>query len=88
MKEITLFMMETCPFCQQAFRWMDEVVTEHPEYRTIPVRRIDERFDADYANQFDYYLVPTFYIDGEKVHEGIASKKIIESIYQKAYRGL
>jgi hypothetical protein len=36
------------------------------------------------ADSYDYYYVPTYYVDGVKVHEGAASKKIIEGVYRAA----
>ena len=46
---------------------------------------IDERKQRDLANQYDYYLVPTFYLGEEKLHEGaIRSKDEMEAILKKA----
>lgn len=87
MKPITMFMMKTCPHCQRAFRWMDEVRAEHPEYAQCAVTLHDEREEPDIANQYDYYYVPTYYVGDEKVHEGAASKEIVESVFAKAYNG-
>lgn len=85
MKPITMFMMRTCPHCQRAFKWMDEVKAEHPEYAQCAVTMIDEREQPEIANQRDYYLVPTYYVGDEKVHEGAASKEIVEDVFAKAY---
>lgn len=79
-----MFMLPTCPYCQRAMQWMDEVRREHPEYSAVEVRMIDERANPQIAGRFDYYLVPTYYIGDEKVHEGGATKEIIGRIYQRA----
>ena len=84
MKEITFFMMDVCPYCQKAQKWLDELYQEHPEYKKIPMKVIDERKQPDFANQFDYYLVPTFYVDGVKLHEGVATKEKVEYVLKQA----
>ena len=35
---------------------------------------IEETQHPDIADQYDYYYVPTFYVDGVKVHEAEFSK--------------
>jgi len=84
MKEITFFMMDVCPYCVKAQKWLDELYQEHPEYKKIPMKVIDERKQPDIANQFDYYLVPTFYVDGVKLHEGVATKEKVEYVLKQA----
>lgn len=87
MKPIKMFMMKTCPYCRRAFGWMDEVKAEHPEYEALDITMIDEREEPETANQYDYYYVPTYYVDGLKVHEGAATKEIVEQVFAQAYNG-
>jgi len=84
MKKILMFTMASCPYCQRAQQWMSELCAENPAYRAIPVEFIDEVINPGLANQYDYYYVPTYYVDGEKVHEGAATREIIKSVYEKA----
>jgi thioredoxin 1 len=84
MKSVLLFIMESCPFCRQALSWMDELKKENAKYADVKVTIIDEQLQPDIANQYDYYYVPTYYIDGAKVHEGAASKEIIRKVFEKA----
>ena len=84
MKEVKMFMMETCPHCQKALSLMEEICREHPEYKTINVEKIDETKKADYAAKFNYYYVPTFYVDGVKIHEGSPTKEDVEKVYSEA----
>lgn len=86
MKKITMFTMASCPFCRMAHRWMDAVIAEHPEYKDIEIEIIDEVRHPEIANRYDYWYVPTYYIDGEKVHEGAATKKKIKKVYDKAIK--
>lgn len=87
MKEITFFMMDVCPYCIKAQKWLDELMNEHPEYKKIPMKVIDERKQPATANKYDYYLVPTFYVDGEKLHEGVATKEKVEYVLKQAMEG-
>lgn len=88
MQPITMFMQRTCPHSRRAFAWMDEVTADHPEYRALSITMIDEREQTELARQYDYYYVPTFYIGGEKVHEGVASREIIEQVFSRAFAAL
>ena len=84
MKEIKLFMMKTCPHCLKAAEIMEEIFASHPEYKSIPLRIIDETEEPDYAAEFDYHYVPTFYVDGDKLHEGTPSKEALEKVFAAA----
>ncbi|MDD6890974.1 MAG: thioredoxin family protein [Bacteroidales bacterium] len=84
MKTITLFHQERCPFCKKAFRYIDELKAEHPELRDIPIHTIEETQEPELADQYDYYYVPTFYLDGVKVHEGGIYKNEVETLLRQA----
>ena len=84
MKEIKMFLMETCPHCRRALELIDEIYSENPEYKDIPVKKIDETKESAYASKFDYYNVPTFYAGDEKLHEGIPSKEAIKKVFEAA----
>jgi thioredoxin 1 len=85
MKKILMFTMACCPYCVMAHRWMRELLEERPEYRDIEIKIVDELLHPKYADKFDYYYVPTYYVGGEKVHEGVPTKEIIEKVYREAY---
>ena len=84
MKEVRMFMTEICPHCIKAFSLMEEICREHPEYKTIKIKKIDETKKPDYAAKFDYYYVPTFYVGGVKMHEGSPTKEALKKIYEEA----
>jgi len=84
MKKITMFTMESCPYCKSARKWMDEVFKSDVKYTEIPLKIIDEVEEPDLANTFDYYFVPTYYIDDEKVHEGAATFEIVKKVFDDA----
>lgn len=70
-----------------AHRWMDAVLEENPEYKDIELEVIDEVRHPDIANQYDYWYVPTYYVDGVKVHEGAATKKKVKKVFERALDG-
>ena len=84
MKKVLLFYFPACPYCRIAIKWIQQLQKEHPDLAQVHIEMVDERRQRDRAEQYDYYLVPTFYIDGKKVHEGIVSKEIVRSVLQQA----
>ena len=87
MKKVMMFMMPSCPYCKNARRWMDEVFYEHPEYKAVELEIIDEIKESKFADRYDYYFVPTYYVGGVKVHEGVPQKDTILRVFQSAYEG-
>ena len=65
MKELTVFFFPECPYCRQAFRWHEEIFREHPEYKNVPLRLIDEHKEAALADSYDYWYVPTVFLGHE-----------------------
>lgn len=84
MKDIQMFLLKTCPHCKLALRLQEELLEEHPEWREIPLRIVDERAEAEYADSFDYFYVPCYYVDGVKVHEGHAERADVEAVFREA----
>ena len=76
MKEITLFLLNNCPHCRLALRLQEELLEEHPAWR--------EAAEPAYADTFDYYYVPCYYVDGVKVHEGHAERADVEAVFRAA----
>lgn len=84
MKPVLMFILKSCPYCQQALSWMEELKKENPQYLNIEINIIDEGERPEEANRYDYYYVPTYYIAGDKVHEGAATKDIVRGVFEKA----
>lgn len=87
MESVTYFFFEGCPYCKEADRWIDSLLSQRPEYRKIGLTRIDERKHPEIADKYDYYYVPTFYVGAEKVHEGAATRDKVEAVFMKAAGG-
>ena len=45
---------------------------------------VDEAAEPAYADNFDYYSVPCYYVDGVKVHEGHAERADVEAVFRAA----
>jgi len=76
--------MQSCPYCKNARKWMNEILESDVRYREIPMTIIDEVEEPEVAAKFDYYFVPTYYIDDKKIHEGVASFEIVKRVFDEA----
>lgn len=86
MKPALMFITDWCPYCKKAFSLMEELKKTNPEYANIEVKIINEELQPEIASQYDYYYVPTFYVDGVKLHEGVPTKDIIRRVFEAAYK--
>ncbi len=86
MKKIKLFYIEGCPHCRKAFKILEELKAKNPQYSKIDVEYIEENKDVVSANLYDYYYVPTFFVDDVKMHEGVPTKEKIERVLQEAIK--
>lgn len=86
MKPLLLFYLKDCPYCKKAFRYIEELKTEYPELKDIQIDTVEESEQAELADKYDYYYVPTFYMDGKKVHEGGIFKPEVEKLLREALK--
>ena len=77
-----MFILEHCPHCNNARKWIKELQEENSQYQQIEVTLIDEEKQVDLANSYDYYYVPAIFDGNNKLHEGVASKEKIEDIFE------
>jgi len=84
MKEITMFMMKSCPYCQEALRLMNRLSSDNNAYKALTVNYIDENEQPELAEKYDYYRVPTYYVGGKKLHEGAATLNDIKRVFDAA----
>lgn len=85
-KEVVMFVLDECPYCKEAFKIMDGLTAENPQYGSVKVEVIEETKDPARSSEYDYYYVPTYFVDGKKIHEGIPSEESIERVYQLAVK--
>lgn len=86
MKEILMLLLPGCPHCRRANKMIEKLVEEHPAYRDIPIRRVDESVEVEFANSLDYYFVPTFYVEGEKLMEGVPTEEKVRAVLDRALK--
>ncbi len=84
MKEITLFHLNSCPYCVRARGYMQELYAENPAYKNIPIQLIEESQQPDVADRYDYFYVPCYYVDGKKVAEGVLDKEAVKAVFEEA----
>ncbi|MGD9559759.1 MAG: glutaredoxin family protein [Oscillospiraceae bacterium] len=84
MKELTLFYLESCPYCKRARSYMQELCDENAAYAGIPVTMVEEAQQKALADSYDYYYVPTFYLGGEKLAEGSIDKAGVKAVFDRA----
>jgi len=84
MKSVKLFYLKNCQFCKKALRYIEELKAEHAELAAVEIEMIEESERPDMADKFDYYYVPTFYVDCVKEHEGGIYPEEVERILRKA----
>lgn len=84
MKTVNVFITSWCPYCKRALSWIQELKNEDPKYAQLEVKIIDEELQPHIAKQYDYYYVPTYYVDGIKVYEGGTTKDIVRLAFDKA----
>jgi thiol-disulfide isomerase/thioredoxin len=81
-KHIRLFYLKNCPYCRQAFAFIDEL-KQQDAYKDIEIETIEESEEPETANRYDYYYVPTFYVDEVKMSEGAVTLSQVEEVFRK-----
>ncbi len=83
MKELTYFYLANCPFCKKAEKIMEELIQENEEYKQIDIDFVEERREAKRANEYDYFYVPCFFIENEKIFEGAVTKEDVKKVFDR-----
>ncbi len=86
MKKITYFYLPFCPYCREADQYLEEVICENERFKELEIVRINESKETKIANSYDYYYVPCFWLEQQKVHEGPITKEKIKEILSMALK--
>lgn len=78
MKKITAFYLEGCPYCRQAREALKELSEENENYSRASIEWIDENRHPEISEKFDYYYVPSMFIEGKKIYEAHRGEKFEE----------
>lgn len=84
MQGFKLFYLEFCPYCREVFKYIDELKEEYPLLNDIELELLDERKNVELSDSLDYYYVPTFYYDDQKLFEGAMTKEEVLDVFQQA----
>ncbi len=84
MKHVKMMYLKNCPYCKQAFAMVDELKQLHKEYQDIEIETIEENDEPEKTKGLDYWYVPTYFVEGEKLLEGIPTKAKIEAVLKAA----
>lgn len=79
----TMIILKNCIHCKRAMLMIEKLKLEHPEYAEIIFDVIDETEHPEIAKQFSYYYVPSFFWQGEKLHEGAIKPEMLQDMYQR-----
>lgn len=79
MNELMIFMLPGCPHCRLALSFVDKLMAGE-RYKGISVKLVDESREAAFAEGFDYFYVPSFYYNGQKLHEGHAELEDVRRV--------
>ena len=80
--KVTVFYLQNCPYCKKAFRIWEEIKSEG-KYSGIELELHEEREEAELANSFDYYYVPCFYYNNDKLHEGAIDEVAMRAMFDQ-----
>ena len=83
MKKIQLFYLEYCPHCKKTRADLNVLLKEE-RFKELEIEMIEESVQKELADQYDYYYVPCFYVDGIKAKEGALSMKDVEEVLMMA----
>ena len=78
MKKVLAFRLEGCPYCAQAMKAVKELATENEKYSAVVIDWVEENEHPEISAKYDYYRVPTFFVDGVKIYEAHPGEKYDE----------
>ena len=67
-KKILAFYIDGCPYCRQAREAVKEL-TADARYSGVTIDWVNENEHPEISERYDYYYVPTMFVDGEKIYE-------------------
>ena len=76
MKKITYFHLNSCPYCKNANKAIEELRAENPEYNNIEIDMIEENEHPEIIEKYDYHAVPCMWLVIRKFTKRIYSKSM------------
>lgn len=84
MKHVRMMYLKGCPQCKAAFAMVKELQDSYPELRDVVIEEIEEQEQKELADSLDYWYVPTYFVDGVKLLEGVPTKEKVENVLRAA----
>lgn len=84
MKKVKMMYLKNCPYCKQAFGMIEELRKQHPAYQSIEIETIEEKDEEIKTAGYDYWYVPCYFVDDEKMLEGVPTLQKVEEVLQRA----
>ena len=78
MKKVLAFRLEGCPYCRQAMKAVQELVSEDAGYASVVIDWVEENEHPEISGRYDYYHVPAMFVDDVKVYEAHPGEKYDE----------
>ncbi|MBR5795114.1 MAG: thioredoxin family protein [Erysipelotrichaceae bacterium] len=82
---LKIFYLKNCPYCKKAQKYLD---IHRPDFPNIMIQMIEESEQAELANQYDYYYVPSYFYNEEKLHEGAITEEELLNILKSIQKSL
>ncbi len=79
-----MMILEDCPYCHRAFAMMEELCLRHPEYKRVEIDVIDEEKEPERIKGYNYWYVPTYFVGGKKLLEGVPTIEAVENVLKAA----
>lgn len=84
MKKVKMMYLKTCPHCRKAFQMVEELKEKYPELQRVEIETIEENDEAEKIEGYDYWYVPTYFVDDVKLLEGIPTIEQVEAVLRAA----
>lgn len=78
MKNVTAFYIEGCPYCRQAREALKELCEGNEKYSSVKIEWVDENLHPEISERYNYYHVPSMFVDGAKIYEAHRGEKYEE----------
>lgn len=77
MKKVKMMYLKHCPHCKKAFGLIEELKTKYPQFQNVQIEAIEENEKEEKTKGYDYWYVPTYFVDDVKMHEGIPDEEAL-----------
>ena len=85
-KQVKMMILDTCPYCRQAFRMIEELKERNPAYRNVDFDVIEENREPEKTEGYDYWYVPTFFVGSKKIMEGVPALEKVDEVFREALK--